>query len=239
MSNIDAPLSPPPLIPRAAPAPPPDWAQDPEGLLQSKKDSVKLALTGGIASGKSTVSTLMQAFGAKLIDFDILSRQALNPGTSGWKACLDLFGAKAKQQESEELDRSYISEKIFKSEKLRRKMEAIVHPITWQGMLAELLELKNQPLTVIDVPLLYEANLFSRFSPVALCYTSPERQLQRLMARNGIDSEKASTILKNQWPIQEKLRLADFILNNDSSIKELIRQTKELYDRLTSAYPSE
>jgi dephospho-CoA kinase len=257
---------PPILIPRAPAPPPPSWAKDPDGLLKSVKGSVKVGLTGGVASGKSTLDELLIAFGAKLIDYDILSREALQKDSEGYKDAVKLFGPKVVLKDGGELDRPLVAKLIYKDPKLKKALENIVHPYTWKRMLEELRKLsapkedspsgevpspeglpekretgkdssKNTGETqviVIDVPLLYEADLYTLFSPTALCFATPANQIKRLMARNLKLSERdAKKILKNQWPITEKLRLADYVINNDGDIKELIRQARKLYDRLT------
>jgi dephospho-CoA kinase len=223
----------PSLTPRSEPSPPPNWAVDPEGFLKSSPGRLRVAVTGGIASGKSTLCEFLVAFGAKLIDFDILAREALAPETQGYEACLKIFGPKAKLEGQKALDRKYIAKKIFASEELRKELELIIHPYTWMRMLDELSSLGEAPLVLIDIPLLFEVNLFSLFNPIILCYLSPKKQISRLMERDGMGHKAAKSILSNQWPIREKLRLANYIINNDGSITHLILQAKKLYDRLT------
>jgi dephospho-CoA kinase len=233
---------PPKLIPRAPAPPPPSWAADPEGLLKSEKGSVKLGLTGGVASGKSTLDELLVAFGAELLDFDLFSREALQRDSEGHKDAAKLFGPRVVLKDSGELDRPLIAKLIYKDQKLKKALEDIVHPRTWRRMLEELKVIaqrkEDDPLgkpkvIVIDVPLLYEADLYSLFHPTALCFATPANQIKRLLARNPKLSERdAKKILKNQIPITEKLRLADFVINNDGDIKELIGQARKLYDML-------
>jgi dephospho-CoA kinase len=194
---------------------------------------VRAALTGGIASGKSTVAALMEAFGAKIIDFDLLSREALKPQSPTWEMTLRLFGPKAKLPD-DELNRPFIAKKIFKDKNLRLELEAIVHPFTWRRMLEELKKFGDNSLTVIDIPLLYEANLQSLFSPVILSFASPSTQVKRLLFRNPELSQRdAKKILQNQLTITDKLRHANIVINNDGSMAELIRQVSDLYKRLS------
>jgi dephospho-CoA kinase len=202
-------------------------------LLKDGKGSVKAALTGGIASGKSTVAALMECFGAKIIDFDLLAREALEPGTDTFDSTLALFGPKALLKDGR-LDRALMAKRVFKDPGLRRALEDIVHPFTWKRMLGELGKSKEAPLTVMDVPLLYEAGLQSLFPRVILCFAAPGTQVKRLLFRNpGLSQRQAKRILANQLPMAEKLRHANIVLNNDGGLRELIFQTKDLYLRLT------
>ncbi|MDR2200420.1 MAG: dephospho-CoA kinase [Deltaproteobacteria bacterium] len=225
---------PPGPLKRPEESPPPPWALDPEGLLQSRPGKRIAALTGGIASGKSTALALFEAFGAKVVDFDLLAREALSPFTPTWERTLEIFGEKARLKNNE-LDRPYLAKKIFGDQKLRLALEAVVHPFTWRRMLEELRGGDPPPLTIVDVPLLFEADLQSLFSPVILCHASPARQLQRLLFRSpGLSRGRALKILRSQLPPGEKLRRADLILNNDGSLRDLIFQTRDLHRRLAA-----
>jgi dephospho-CoA kinase len=224
---------PPKLEPRPKDPPPPPWATDPEGLLQSVPGGVKAALTGGIASGKSTLAALLESHGARLVDFDLLAREALAPRSPTWEAALALFGPKARL-DNDELDRPFLAKRIFKDPKMRLALEAIVHPFTWKRMLEELANHPAPALTIIDVPLLYEANLHSLFSPVILCFATPATQIARLTSRSpGLGGRQAKKILESQLPITEKLKRAGIVVNNDGQLPALIRQAADLYRRLT------
>jgi dephospho-CoA kinase len=214
--------------------PPPPWATDPEGLLRSRPGSLRLALTGGVASGKSTVSELLRAFGAEIIDFDLLSREALAPEGRAFEAAKALFGPKCLAKDGT-LDRAFVARRIFKDPRLRLALEAEVHPYTWERMLAELERLRDRPAVVADVPLLFEAGLESLFSPTVLCFASPAVQLRRLRDRNpALSAREARRMIGSQLPPAEKLRLADCVVSNDGAMRDTIRQTKALWDRLTA-----
>ncbi|MDR1545757.1 MAG: dephospho-CoA kinase [Deltaproteobacteria bacterium] len=223
---------------RPSPPPPPAWAVDPDGRLKTAPGSVKLALTGGVASGKSTVAELLVAFGAARIDFDELSRQALAPGTEGRRAAVELFGPKIEKPDGA-LDRRTMARIIFKKAETRKALEAIVHPAAWRLMLEALPKPGGgPPLTVIEVPLLYEAALDSLFAPTALTYASPDAQLKRLRDRNqALGGREAKRMLAAQLPMSEKLRRADYVVDNDGSLTHLIRRVRELRDRLVGGPP--
>jgi dephospho-CoA kinase len=128
------------------------------------------------------------------------------------------------------LDRAKISKLIFKKPLLKKGLEDIVHPLVWEMMLNRLSELKDSPLVIIDVPLLFEAQLNSLFSPIILCFCPPDLQYKRLRDRDPQKGRWLSKrIIKSQMPISEKIRLSNFIINNNGSFSQLIRQTKEIW----------
>jgi dephospho-CoA kinase len=228
----------PKLDKRAPDPPPPPWAVDKDNLLKSTKESIKLGLTGGIASGKSTLDELLvNSYGAQLIDFDIFAKEALLKDTEGYYKAIKLFGKKVVKKEDATLDRPLIASLIYKKPKLKKKLEDIVHPYTWKRMLEELSILKDQKLIVIDIPLLFEASLYTLFSPKVLCFATPTTQIERLLERNpNLNEQDAQKILQNQWAITQKIRLADYIINNNGQREDLIPQVKDLYDKLLERY---
>jgi dephospho-CoA kinase len=186
-----------------------------------------------VASGKSTVSELLRAFGAGIVDFDLLAREALEPGGASFEAARALFGPRCVDKEGR-LDRRYIAKRVFKDPGLRSALEDEIHPFTWRRMLEQLEAMRDSPVVAVDVPLLFEARLSPLFSPTVLCFASPPVQLKRLRDRNpDLSGREAMRIIRSQIPQAEKLRLADIVVNNDGSIRETIRQTKALWDRLT------
>ncbi|MDR3135544.1 MAG: dephospho-CoA kinase, partial [Deltaproteobacteria bacterium] len=128
--TMASPKKPPKLVPRPADPAPPPWALDPDGLLKPGPSSIRVALTGGLASGKSTVAALFEVFGAARLDFDLFARQAVAPGGACYRQARDLFGPKAVLPDGQ-LDRAFIGGKVFKDKELRQALEAIVHPETW------------------------------------------------------------------------------------------------------------
>ncbi|MDR1656409.1 MAG: dephospho-CoA kinase [Deltaproteobacteria bacterium] len=219
------------LIARQPNAPPPPWAVDPDGLLKTRPGSIKAALTGGIASGKSSVAELFVAFGAGRVDFDALSKKILAPDSPYLAAAAALFGPKAIKDGS--LDRRYVGKKVFKDPKLRKALEDIVHPAVWSLMLDELKSAESRGLTIIEVPLLYEAALDSLFEPVIVCFAKPETQLKRLRERNPeLGRFEARRRLKAQIPIFEKIRRANIVINNDDDLPRLIASTRQAWEYL-------
>jgi dephospho-CoA kinase len=193
-----------------------------------------VGLTGGLASGKSFVAALWEAFGARVIDFDELAREAVRVGSPGLAASRELFGPKALLPDGS-LNRKHVAAKIFKDAKLKEALENIVHPFTWGRMLEELALLQDEPLVVVDLPLLFEASLASFFYPVALAFVTPRVQLQRLRARDpALGKREALRRLANQWPIASKLRRADLVINNLGSLRDTIQAALKCHRRLLS-----
>jgi dephospho-CoA kinase len=229
----------PKLTPRPPDPPPPDWAADPEGLLRTRPGSVKAALTGGIASGKSVVSELLAALGANRCGFDELCRRVVAKGTEGLAEVAKLFGPKSLTAEGE-LDRALMAKLVFKDAGARQALEAVIHPAAWKTMLECLAEdaasvAQPGPLTVIEVPLLYEASLASLFKPVILSFCHPQTQLKRLKERDRLNRWAARRRLAAQIPILDKIRRADVIIDNDGSLVDVIRQCRAHYPRLCQA----
>jgi dephospho-CoA kinase len=223
----------PKLVARPKDPPPPPWATDPQGLLQSAPGSVKAALTGGIASGKSAAAELLAAFGAARLDFDELCRLAVAPGAEALETARAMFGPKAVTAEGT-LNRPLVAKRIFKDRAVRLEWEASVHPAAWRLMLGRLPALAGAPLVVIEVPLLFEAALAPLFNPILLSFARPETQLARLRARDGLGRWAARRRLAAQAPIMDKLRRADLILDNDGPLARLIRSCRAAYDALAS-----
>lgn len=216
---------------------PPSWATDPEGLLKARPGSLPVALTGGLASGKSTVATLFEVFGANRLDFDRFSREAVAPGTVGLERVVEIFGPKCLQPDGQ-LDRPYVRKRVFKDQTLKKYLEDIIHPATWKIMLKCLKVGPPAPVTVIEIPLLFEARLDSLFDRVILAFASPEVQLRRLMFRDPkLGKSQAKKMIASQMPILEKLRRAKTVVNNDGSLSEAIYQAKKLWDSLVPKAP--
>jgi dephospho-CoA kinase len=158
----------------------------------------------------------------------------MTPDGPCYQAVVDLFGRKSLASDGR-IDRGYVGKKVFKDIKLRRALEEIIHPETWLLMLRRLKEPNPKPVTVIEIPLLFEANLQSRFERVILSYASPENQLRRLLFRDPkIRKSHAKRMIASQISILEKVRRAQAIVDNNGSLATAIYQTKELWDKLTA-----
>jgi dephospho-CoA kinase len=193
-----------------------------------------LAVTGGIATGKSTVSRILKELGAPLIDFDLLARQVVEPRKPAWKEIVEYFGEEVVQEDGR-IDRKRLSEIVFQDVEKRRKLESLTHPRIFEEFHRQVKEIASKdPDAIIQagIPLLIELDLQPRFDKVLLVYAPRETQIDRLMKRDRISREAAMNILRAQMPIDEKLRLADFVIHNDGSLEETRRQVEAVWQEL-------
>ncbi|MBI5966550.1 MAG: dephospho-CoA kinase [Deltaproteobacteria bacterium] len=202
--------------------------------IWGKGNCLLLGVTGGIASGKNTVAQVLEQLGAPIIDFDVLSRVVVEPGKPVWKEIVAYFGEQVLL-DGKTLDRKKLAQIVFRDPEKRKKLESFVHP----KILEEFIRLVKEytakdPSVIIQaiVPLLFEVNLQSLFHKVLLVYIPEEMQIERLIKRDDISREMAINILRCQLPIEEKERLADFIVDNSGSLEETKRQVEEIWEKL-------
>jgi len=193
-----------------------------------------LGVTGGIASGKSTVSEMLSGLGAAHIDFDMLSREVVAPGEPALAKIVDYFGKQVLQEDGS-LDRKKMSAIVFQDMEKRKKLESFTHPAILEAFVRRIEAITGKdPKAIIQVsvPLLIEVNMQHMFDKVLLVYASPEQQVERLSARDGISTEEAAGILKSQLPIDEKLAYADFVIRNEGDLADTRRQVEDLWREL-------
>jgi dephospho-CoA kinase len=195
----------------------------------------RIALTGGIATGKSHVRTRFAALGVPTIDSDTLARQVVEPGTPQLAAVVARFGP-AILDASGALNRRALGAIVFGDTAARRELEAILHPAIraategWFGSLPA-----GVPFAIADIPLLYEVGRDRDFDAVVVAACAPEAQLARLMRRDGIDEAEARQRIAAQLPIADKVTRANFVITTDGTVEETDRQVDALYRTLTAA----
>ena len=202
--------------------------------LKGNGNHLLLGVTGGIASGKSSVSDMLSALGAPLIDFDLLARQVVEPGTQGYKDIVDYFG-KQVLQENGELDRKKLSNVVFSDMEKRKKLESFTHPYIYDEFFKGIEQItQKQPDAVIQVsvPLLIELNLQFLFDKLLVVHVKPQTQAERLAARDGITEADAENIMKSQLPIDEKASYADFVIDNEGTLEDTKKQVKEVWESI-------
>jgi dephospho-CoA kinase len=193
-----------------------------------------IGLTGGIASGKSTVAHMLEEMGSHVIDFDMLARRVVEPGRPAWKKIVDYFGRDILQG-SGEIDRKRLSRIIFGNSEKRKRLEGFTHPFIADEFTGHVDEIaSSDPDAIINavVPMLFEAGMQALFHKVVVVYIPREEQIKRLIERDGISEGDAVNILNAQMHIDEKIRQADFIINNENSIEETKRQVHDLWNTL-------
>ena len=173
-----------------------------------------IGLTGNIASGKSTVSRLLRQLGAVVFDADLAAREALTPGASAWKAIANLDNGKYILP-SGEVDRTALAARVFSDEQLRQWLNQLTHSqirSAAEQFLAEQRK-KGTRVAVLDVPLLFEAHWESLADEIWVVFVDEKTQCKRLMARDGIDEASALAKMRSQWPLADKAKLAQVVLN--------------------------
>lgn len=190
-------------------------------------------LTGGIASGKSTVARLLAERGLPMVDADQLAREAVAPGSLALEQIVGAFGEGVLAADGS-LDRKAVAARVFSDAEQRRLLNSIVHPRVAELSRERFAEhaARGDELIGYEVPLLFENGLDAVFRPVVLVALKPEQQQQRLMARDGLDQDAAQARLAAQWPLERKLAGADFVLWNEGSLAELQLAVEALIPRL-------
>lgn len=202
--------------------------------IRGKDNRLLLGVTGGIATGKTTVVNILKELGAPVIDFDILARQVVEPDKPAWKEIVAYFGEQVLQ-EDKHLDRKKLSDIVFRDIEKRKKLESFTHPrihAEFVAQLSEIVEKDPDAIVQVDVPLLIEGNLQYMFHKTLVVYVPEEKQIERLVDRDGISKEEAADRLKAQLPIDEKVGYADFVIYNDKSLQETRAQVEKLWETL-------
>jgi len=181
----------------------------------------RVALTGGIASGKTTVANMFGELGATLIDTDIIARDVVEPGTAGLAQVVAQFGDSILDV-SGRLDRRVLREIVFANDEKRRQLEEILHPLI-RAETERQMQTKSGPYQLVIVPLLVESPLKSSVDRILVVDCSEERQLERLLARDVESRDQAHRMIAAQSSRQDRLALADDVITNDADI-ELTRQ---------------
>lgn len=195
--------------------------QFPWSRVSSFGNPYSLALTGGIACGKSTVGAMLQEKGLRRVDSDQVARQVVMPGSVGLDAVVARFGREVLLADGS-MDRKAIGRIVFADPQARRDLERIVHPLIWVNLEDAMTEAAQRHLeTVFEIPLLFENGNENRFSTVWVVSSSPQVQLQRLRQRDGLSAEEARARIDSQMSVEEKARRATFVIINDGDPKAL------------------
>ncbi|TCP32101.1 dephospho-CoA kinase [Scopulibacillus darangshiensis] len=178
-----------------------------------------IGLTGGIASGKSTVSKMIQEQHIPLIDADQIAREVVEPGEPAYDEIAETFGSDVLFADGT-LNRKQLGSIIFQDESKRKKLNSIVHPQIRKQMSGKIAAYKSEgtEAIVLDIPLLFESKLTGWTDKVLLVYVTPDVQLKRLMLRDGSTEKEALARIQSQLPLEEKKQLADAVINNNGSV---------------------
>ncbi len=192
----------------------------------------RIGLTGGIASGKTTVAQMLRARGAAIIDADQLAREVLAPGSEGLREVAARFADVVKDGQ---LDRAALGARIFSDGEARAALNAITPPRIQQAVLREMqiFEGRGEPFCIYDSPLLIENGLQALCDAVIVVWVDRATQLQRLMQRNALSQADAEARLAAQWPLDDKRAHATWVIDNSGSLAQTQSQVDALWPRLS------
>ena len=197
---------------------------------------MRVALTGGIATGKSHVRARLERLGIPTLDADRLARDAVAPGSAGLAAVVRRFGRDVCDADGT-LDRKKVGAIVFQDSQARRDLEQIVHPYVremterWFGSL----DPKPVPFAVADIPLLFEVQREQDFDAVIVTACEPATQLRRLIERDGLSEVEARQRIAAQWPLDKKIANADYVIRTDGAFDETNRQTDAVASQLRAS----
>ena len=188
----------------------------------------RIGLTGGIASGKSSVAALLEKRGCPVLDADCYAREALAQGTSASNAVIARYGERIKKDGTSDIDRAGLAAIVFNDPNERSWLEELIHPIVQQRFDEVLRSLPEAPIVILMIPLLFEAGLEAWCSEIWVVRCTALQQRERLMARNNCTEAEAMQRIEAQWPIDIKVQRADSVINNSGRIDDLHDQLDAL-----------
>src|SRR5262245_54635056 len=196
---------------------------------------MRVALTGGIATGKSHVRARFESLGIPTVDADMLARDAVAPGSAGLAAVVRRFGPDVCGADGT-LDRKKVGAMVFQDPPARHDLEQIVHPYVremterWFGSL----DPQRVPVAIADIPLLFESQREQDFDAVIVTACEPATQLRRLMERDGLTQAEARQRIAAQWPIEQKVANADYVIHTDGTFDDTNHQVDAVASQLRS-----
>jgi dephospho-CoA kinase len=205
--------------------------------LPETGDLLVLGITGGIASGKTTVADMLAESGAPIIDFDLIARQVVGPDKPAFREIVDYFGEQVIGEDGG-LDRKRLSGMVFRDPAKRKVLEEMTHPRIVEAFVRQVREIaENDPhgIVLAVIPLLFEVNLRHLVHKVLVVYASPDEQMERLTKRDNISRDEAGHILKAQMPIDDKVAGADYVIHNEGNLDETRREMNALWQTLREA----
>ena len=208
----------------------------PFGAFNHIKGKIMLivALTGGIATGKSIVARMFAELGAHIIDYDKLSRAVVEPHEPAWEDIVQWFGADITLPDGS-LDRAKLGSIVFADSRQRKKLESFIHPRIYekqQAMLRKIEQIDPSAIVIVDVPLLFEVKLDARFSRIILVYAPPDLQLERMKKRDGFTTAEARSRIEAQLPIDEKVERSHFVIHNEGAPEDTEKQVQSVFLKL-------
>lgn len=190
-----------------------------------------IGLTGGYATGKSSVGSMLVRMGAELIDCDLLAREVVKPGTEGLEKVAERFGEGVMNQDGT-LNRRAMADIIFNDAKSRRALEAILHPLIREMVFKRAKErLSRDPgaVVVVEAALLFESGLHENMGRNIVVTCREDQQIERGMARDGLPKAEVMKRMNAQWPLARKTQLADFVIDNSGAVEKTKARVREIW----------
>jgi dephospho-CoA kinase len=199
-----------------------------------------VGLTGGIASGKTTVSMMFSDLGIPVIDADDLAREVVEPGTPGLQAIVDEFGEDVLDEEGE-LDRKKVGELVFGDEEARKRLNAIMHPRIGEAGAKhiEVYSSHDAPYIIYEGALLVETGAYKAFAALVVVSADESVQRLRLIARDGFTVSEANARIEAQLPLARKIAFADFVVTNNGNLEGTRAQVAEVHEKLKARFAAE
>lgn len=194
---------------------------------------ITFGLTGGIASGKSTVTKTLRAAGIPIVDADIVARQVVEVGTPGWGMVRAMFGTEYLN-EDDTLNRTKLAALVFSDKQALYNMNAIMTPLINAESTAQIKKLHDggAPLVGYDAALICEMGNSEKYRPLIVVHCPRDTQLARLMSRNSLTRDEAMARIEAQMPVEKKMALADYLIDTSGTVEESINQTKRIIEIL-------
>jgi dephospho-CoA kinase len=197
---------------------------------------LQVGLTGGLASGKTFVGHALRDLGCYLIEADELGHQVLQPGAEAYDAVIHAFGSDILDPDGF-IDRHKLGELVFGKPELLAKLSSLVHPPVGQRqerMIAEILKADPAAIIVVEAAILVETGSYKRFDRLIVAFCSPEQQMERAMKRGAYTREEAMARLSRQLPLEDKLRVADYVVDTSGTKENTLEQVRTVYGSLRS-----
>jgi dephospho-CoA kinase len=209
----------------------------PWGQYSAAMAKPTVGLTGGIASGKSTVAAMFQALGVPLVDADAIAREVVAPGEPAYQEILEAFGAEVRAPDGT-IDRKRLGAIVFTDRQARARLNAITHPRIAQrsGERLEALQKGPHPYVMYEAALLVENGIYKAFDALVVVAASEATQLHRLRARDAASEQEARARMEAQLPLHNKVEVADHVIHNDGSLDETEQQVRRVHQALLSRF---
>lgn len=194
---------------------------------------MRVGLTGGVASGKSTVSAILRELGAVVIDADQIARDVVAKGTPGLERVVEAFGPEVLTPEGE-MDRPRVGQIVFADDDKRKVLESIIHPLVFEQTVAMEEAAPEGAVIVHDIPLLTESGRAEDFDAVIVVHAPHHVQVERMVSDRGWDEEHAHSRIAAQATHEQRAKIATYIIDNTGSVDDLRRRVHEVYDDLVA-----